>query len=45
MKDFFESLAFCLIVVVLVWAYCKATPNQCSAECDLARAQLEKICR
>lgn len=45
MKDFLQSLAFCIIVAVLVWAYCKATPDQCSAECDLAREQLEKICR
>lgn len=43
MKDFLQSLAFCIIVAVLVWAYCKATPDQCSAECDWAREQLEKI--
>lgn len=41
MKDFLESLAFCIIMVVLVWAYCKATPDQCSAECDWAREQLD----
>ena len=45
MKDFLQSLAFCIIVAVLVWAYCKITPDQCSAECDWAREQLEKICR
>ena len=45
MKDFLQSLAFCIIVAVLVWAYCKITPDQSSAECDWAREQLEKICR
>ena len=39
--DFWSSLGFCVMMVVLMWLYCAATPPQMSAECDWARAELE----
>ena len=46
MSDRFESvwggIAFCALVVVLAWAYLKVTPSQMSAECEFARAQMER---
>lgn len=33
---------FALVAFILsLWLYCAATPDQCSAECDLLRAQME----
>lgn len=40
-SDFWGSLAFCVMVVLLGWLYCMATPDQMSAECDWARMELE----
>lgn len=42
MKDFFEALAGALLISGLVALYCWATPDQMSAECDYARAQMEE---
>lgn len=41
MRDFIESLVFCIVAVALAYLYCKATPDQMSAECDWARAEME----
>lgn len=33
---------FALVAFFLsIWLYCVATPDQCSAECDLLRAEME----
>ena len=41
MKDLLESVGFCVMMVVLFWLYMLATPDQMSAECDWARAEME----
>ena len=41
-----EAIAFVFAVplfLVLVWLFLVATPDQCSAEADLLRAQLESL--
>ena len=41
-----EAIAFVFAVplfLVLVWLFLVATPDQCSAEADLVRAQLESL--
>ena len=41
-----EAIAFVFAVplfLVLMWLFLVATPDQCSAEADLVRAQLESL--
>lgn len=40
-ENVWGSIAFCALVVVLIWAYLKVTPSQMSAECEFASAQTE----
>lgn len=34
MRDFIESLVFCIVAVALAYLYCKVTPDQLSGESD-----------
>lgn len=36
MKEFLESVGFCVIMVVLIALYCAATPDQYTGESDYA---------
>lgn len=42
-KELFGSIAFCALVWLMLWAYCKATPNQLSGEADWNEAAIEAI--
>ena len=42
-KELFGSIAFCALVWLMLWAYCKATPNQLSGEADWTEESIEAI--
>ena len=42
-KELFGSIAFCALVWLMLWAYCKATPNQLSGEADWTEEAIELI--
>ena len=43
--EFLGAAITMALFALLAWLYLIVTPDQCSAECDWAREQLEKICR
>lgn len=43
MKDLLESIGFCVMIVILGWLYCMATPDQMSGECDWAQQELNNF--
>ena len=42
-KEIVGSIAFCALVWFMLWAYCKATPNQLSGEADLNEAAIKAL--
>lgn len=40
--DFIMGFIFAIMVVILFWLYLFATPDQCSAECEYQRSQMER---
>ena len=42
-KELIGSIAFCALVWLMLWAYCKATPNQLSGEADWTEEAIELI--
>lgn len=40
MRDFLASVGFCVLMAILAWLYCAATPDQMSGEHDLAAEEM-----
>lgn len=40
--EFIGAAITMALMVLLMWLYLIVTPDQCSAECDLAREQMEQ---